>query len=251
MKLRHDGFRSSRKRVTITLALILATFLFSAGTARADRRSYVWTYEYQTKPPGGVELEHYMTAKTGNLDVVGMTSWEHRVELEVGLTDRWDFSIYQIFNQAAGDAFHYDSFQLRTRYRLGEAGQYPADPLLYFEYRRPQDLTKPNKAEGKLIIARDFQKVNIAVNLIEEVKFAPGSEWETGYTAGISIEPHPIVKIGAEAFGKLATEGNEPHYFGPTVSLAREGWFYSVGLGFGLNDYAEDLQARAILGVDL
>jgi hypothetical protein len=235
----------------VTATLALAALLLATAPARADRRSYVWTYEYQTKPPGGVELEHYMTAKTGDLGVKSETAWEHRVELEIGLTDRWDFSIYQIFNQPAGGAFHYDSFQLRTRYRIGETGQYPADPLLYFEYRRPQDLTSPNKIEGKLILARDFQKLNIAANLIEEVKFAPGSEWETGYAAGVSFEPHPVAKIGAEAFGKLVTDGHEAHYFGPTVSVAREGWFYSVGLGFGLNEHADDLQARAILGVDL
>ena len=246
-----EGHDSARKHATVTIVLALVVLLLASSAARADRRSYVWTYEYQTKPPGGVELEHYMTAKTGDLDAKSMTSWEHRVELEIGLTDRWDFSIYQIFNQPPGGAFHYDSFQLRTRYRLGEAGQWFADPLLYFEYRRPQNLTSPNKAEGKLILARDFQKVNVAVNLIEQVKFAPGSEWETAYTAGVSVEPNPVLKLGAEAFGQLVTDEDEAHYLGPTISLAREGWFYSVGLGFGLNDHADDLQARAILGVDL
>ena len=223
----------------------------SSVTAHADRRAYVWTYQYVTKPPGGVEFEHYLTAKISDLDVVGMTSWEHRFELEVGLTDHWDISIYQIFAQPPGGDLAYDAFQFRTRIRIGEAGQYPADPLLYFEYRRYQDLTRPNKLEGKLILARDLNRVNVAVNIIEEVKFAPGSEWETGYAAGVSFEPHPILKIGAEASGKLSVDGDEAHAFGPTVSLARDGWFYTFGLLFGLNDAAKDMQARAILGVDL
>jgi hypothetical protein len=231
--------------------LILAGALAAATSARADRRTYVWTYEYQTKPPGGVELEHYLTSKTGDFDVVGSTTWEHRLELEIGLTDRWDVSVYQIFNQPAEGGFQYDSFQLRTRIRLGEAGQWPVDPLFYFEYRRPQNLIKPNKLEGKVILARDFNPVNVAVNLIEEVKFGPGTDWETGYTVGVSVEPHPVAKLGAEATGKLAVEGGEAHYLGPTVSVAREGWFYTVGLGIGLNEYAKGVQARAILGIDL
>jgi hypothetical protein len=244
-------FSSAHRHLPKVALLSLLGSLMFASTAHADRRSYVWTYEYQTKPPGGVELEHYLTSKTSDFEAVDKTTWEHRVELEIGLTERWDVSIYQIFNQPADGGFQYDSFQLRTRYRLGEAGQWPVDPLLYFEYRRPRDLIKPNKVEAKLVLAHDVQRVNVAVNLIEEVKFAPGSEWETGYTVGISIEPDPIIKFGAEAFGKLAVEGIEAHYFGPTVSAAREGWFYTIGLGFGLNNYSKDLQARAILGVDL
>lgn len=251
MRIYRERAGSTWCRMAVTITVGLLACLTAVSSARADRRSYVWTYEYQTKPPGGIELEHYMTARTADLDMVGTTSWEHRVELEIGLTNRWDVSIYQIFNQPPGGSFRYDSFQLRTRYRIGEAGQYPADPLLYLEYRRTQDLTSPNKVEGKLILARDFRKLNVAVNLIQEVKFAPGSEWETGYTAGVSVEPHPVVKFGAEVFGKLATDDEKAHYLGPTISLAREDWFYTVGLGLGLNDNSDDLRARAILGVDL
>jgi len=251
MKSVHARSSHWQSATGLAMAMILASALFAPNPARADRRSYVWTYDYQTKPPGGIELEHYLSARTGDIDAVGQTAWEHRVELEVGLTNRWDVSIYQIFNQPPDGALRYDAFQLRTRYRIGEAGQYFADPLLYFEYRRAQDLTSPNKAEGKLILARDFQKLNVAINLIEEVAFAPGTEWETGYSAGMSFEPHPIVKIGAEAFGQLATEEDKAHYFGPTMSLARDGWFYTFGFGFGLNEHADDLRARAILGIDL
>jgi hypothetical protein len=220
-------------------------------SAGADRRAYVWTYEYQTKPPGGAEIEHYLTSKTGDLDRVGETTWEHRLELEAGLTDRWDVSIYQIFHQPADGGLRYDSFQLRSRYRIGESGLWPADPLLYLEYRRPRDLTAPNRLEWKIILARDVQRFNAALNIIEEVKFAPGTEWETGYAIGVGYEPHPVVRIGAEAFGDLVVEKDRAHYLGPTVSIARGGWFYTVGIGFGLNDDSSDLQARAILGVDL
>jgi hypothetical protein len=244
--------RRSTVRSTLTCTALAALLL--AGSflpARGDRRAYVWTYEYQTKPPGGTEVEHYLTSRTGDLGAVGGTSWEHRLELEAGLTDRWDVSIYQIFLQPAEEGFRFDSFQLRTRYRLGESGLWPVDPLLYLEYRRPRELVLPNKLEGKLILARDFGRMNLALNLVEEVAFAPGSEWETGYTAGAGYEPHPVIRIGAEVFGDLVKEGELAHYLGPTISVARGGWFYTVGLGFGVNEHASDLQARAILGVDL
>jgi hypothetical protein len=243
---------ANRRRILAGLiVLVMVTGLLHSVPASADRRSYVWTYDYQTKTPGEVELEHYLTSLTPDARRPGETSWEHRIELEIGLTDRWDFSIYQIFSQPVGGGFRYDAFQLRSRVRLGESGMWPVDPLLYFEYRRPSDLTAPNKLEGKLVMARDFGRVNLALNLIEEVKFAPGSEWKTGYSAGVSFEPRPVVKIGAELFGDLATEGAEAHYLGPTVSLAKDQWFYAIGVGFGLNHSSNDLRARAILGVGL
>jgi len=249
-----NGERNRRPKNPLSTSRLAAVALLLAGTvftAHADRRPYVWTYGYHTMPPGGTELEHYLTSKTGDLDNVGETSWEHRIELEAGLTERWDVSLYQIFQQPAEGGFRYDSFQIRTRYRIGESGLRPVDPLLYFEYRRPRDLTLPNKLEGKLILARDVRRFNLALNLIEEVKFAPGTVWETGYAFGASFEPHPVIRVGAEIFGKLVVDGDLPHYAGPTLSIARGGWFYTVGLGFGLNDHSSDLQARAILGLDL
>ncbi len=244
---RKNPARANRRRTAWLLAVALA----AASPAHADRRSYVWSYEYQTKPPGGVDLEHYLTSKTSSTKAAVQTAWEQKIELEIGLTERWDFSVYQIFSQPPGGSFQYDAFQFRTRYRLGQAGQWPVDPLLYVEYHRPSDLGRPNRFEGKLILAHDIRRVNLVANLIEEVNFAPGVEWKTGYTAGISFEPRPIVKFGVEVYGGLATQGGKTHNLGPTISLARDKWYYTIGVGFGLNKASNDIEARAILGIDL
>ena len=235
--------------VVVVLGLVLA----AASSARADRRSYLWSYGYMTTPPGEMELEYYVTSETPDSKLPGQTDWEHRLELEAGLTDRFDFAVYQIFSQPADGAFHYDAFQFRTRYRLGEPGQWVVDPLIYLEYRRPSALTLPNELEAKLILSRDFERVNAVVNLIEEIAFAPGSEAETEYSAGLSFEAHPVVHLGVELFGDLATPEDDPkaHFFGPTISLARDRWYYTVGVAMGLNKDSDDVRARAILGIGL
>ena len=119
------------------MVVYLVPLLILSGTnaANADRRGYVWTYEYQTMPKGHAELEYYLTHKVTDFHKYdNKNSWEHQVEYEYGLTDRWDVSIYQRWKQsntASDDKFEYTGTKLRTRYRIGEKGMYPLDTLLY------------------------------------------------------------------------------------------------------------------------
>ncbi len=47
-------------RAALPLVAALAV-LAAGGPARADRRSFGWTYEYQTMPEGGLDLEIWAT----------------------------------------------------------------------------------------------------------------------------------------------------------------------------------------------
>jgi len=62
---------------------IIFLLLACTANALADRRNYVWTYQYRTMPKEGTEFEFYQTTKLSNPD-----SWEYRIELEHGLTNR-------------------------------------------------------------------------------------------------------------------------------------------------------------------
>jgi len=68
--------------------MMLAVVVFGVNSANADRRGYVWTYEYQTMPRGHAELEYYLTHKLPDSHKYSQkNTWEHQVELEYGLTD--------------------------------------------------------------------------------------------------------------------------------------------------------------------
>jgi len=225
------------------VSIILIQSLF------ADRRSYVWIYQYMTMPKGNTELEFYQTTKISTLD-----AWEYRIEIEHGFTDRWDFSVYQIFSQKEGDAFKWDAVQFRTRYRFGQPGQYFLDPLLYFEYNRKIDLKKPNKAEAKLILAKQLDRVNLAINPVYEFFFAPGAEHELGLDMGLSYEFSPMFIAGIETTSRMEFEDDETEigsYVGPTVSFASGEWWYSIGAAFGLTEHSDDVRVRFLLGIGL
>ena len=214
----------------------------------ADRRNYVWTYQYQTMPAGATELEFYQTTRLRE----DSDSWEYRIEVEQGLTARWDFSVYEIFAQDS--ALRWDAVQFRTRYRLGEEGQYMLDPLLYLEYQRKTDSSSPNKLEGKLILAKTAGKTNLALNPVYEYFFAPGTEHEVGLDAGIAYEFSPAVILGLESTTRIEFPEDETEvgsYFGPTISFASGEWWYSIGGAVGITEESDDARLRFLMGVGL
>ncbi len=235
-------------RYLVLAAFVLAVFAYTTNTF-ADRRFYVWTYQYQTMPQGNTELELYQTSKLRKVD-----QSEFRVEIEHGLTSRWDASLYEIFVQDEGAGLKWDAWQVRTRYRFGEVGQYVMDPLLYFEFNRKTESTSPNKLEAKLILAKTVDKWNLAVNPVYEIFFAPGSEHEIGLDIGTSLEFTPKFVVGLESTTRMEFQDGETEtasYFGPTVSFASSGLWISVGAAAGLTDDSDDARVRFITGIDL
>ncbi len=236
-----------KKRMIGCMMLLI---LFAANATNADRRSYVWTYEYLTMPKGESELEYYFTTKVADLHKYrDKNTWESQVEYEYGLTDRWDIAVYQRWQQTntkSEDEFAYTGTKLRTRYRFGEKGMYPLDALLYFEYIRPDGSDAPDILEGKIILAKDFGKFNAAYNQIIKAGINNNGKTENEYAAGIHYEFNPSWKIGLESTGNLT---EDKYYIGPTISWAGSKKFW-VGVGAlrGLNDRSDDLQVRLIIG---
>jgi hypothetical protein len=233
----------------LTIMILAAIALTSA--ANADHRKYVWTYQYGTLPPDAAELEFYQTTKLDETN-----SWEYRIEIEHGLTPDWDMSVYQIFAQKEGESFKWDAVQVRTRYRLAPYGQFFMDPLLYLEYRRKVDLKQQNKFEAKLILAKDAERVNVALNPVYEFFWAPGEpKHEIGIDVGISYSPSLKYSIGLESTTRheIVKNGNNEtgSYLGPTVSFASGPIWYTFGFAWGLTDSSNDARARFLMGVEL
>src|SRR4030067_3465920 len=156
------------------------SLLFLLGNlALADRRAYVWTYEYLTMPKGELELENYLDYKAPDWGDKSTSQWTHQIELEYGIIDQWDVALYQVFSQNNADGYKYEQMKFRTRYRFFEAGLFMVDPLLYLEYKRPANASHPKILEGKVILARDIEQLNLAGNFILERELVSEAEWET------------------------------------------------------------------------
>ena len=139
---------------------ILITSLLFISQLRADGRRYVWTYEYQTLHRGDAELESYTEFAQFDTDSGRIANTTLQYEYEIGMNDRFDVGVYQKFVQNHNLPLIYDGFKLRMRYRLGEKGQWPMDPLIYLEYK-DNAAFEHSALETKLILARDFDKFNL------------------------------------------------------------------------------------------
>ncbi len=233
------------------LLLVALVLLFVVPNSFADRRKYVWTYQFTTIAEGASELEFYQTTK---LDITN--KWEYRIEVEQGVTPNMDLAVYQIFSQNEGEALKWDAFQVRTRYKLAQYGELFMDPLLYLEYQRKTDLKLKNKFEAKLILAKDIEKTNISFNPVYEFFWGPGDPiHEVGFDAGVSYAPSYRISFGMESTSRykfLNDEDNEfGSYFGPTVSYATGNTFFTVGYAWGLTDESNDARVRFIMGIGL
>lgn len=231
--------------------LMGAAALLTATASFADVRSYVWTYEAHTMPRGVAEIETYMTLSSPNSsELEGTVSTEHRFEFEMGMTDHFDVGIYQVFSQGPGeDGLHYDRYQLRLRQRFGEKGQYPVDPLIYFEYQGVPDFSE-HVLETKLVLSKDRGPWNFSANPTLEFEFADGeTDVEPAYAVGMRYAVSELLRFGLEAKGS-----ESGHLVGPVLSHGRDPFYLAIGTAFEFAEGDEggnEFQLRMILGIGL
>jgi len=248
--------------------LVPATACIAMGLltshAHADRRAYGVTYEAVTAPQGEIDVETWTTfaPKGGIGGGPSSRGVREMIELEYGITDRWDAALYNMFDLiTSGDTESgYAGFKIETRYRPSDRGEWLIDPVFYFEFQQLFRGDARQKYEAKLILAKDIGNVNIAANLAleEERTTEPAWNTEVEYALGASYALSPAWIIGAEIFGKAEKEMDEIEnrsWAGPTLSWASGGsgalrglWVTLAG-GAGLGGEADPYYARAIIGL--
>jgi hypothetical protein len=232
--------------------------LASATSARADVRSFTHTYEYSTVPEGKTAVELWHTQGRATWDKTSPQYYEGILEIEHGITDHWDMAFYTVIAQLAGDAtateaLRLDSARVETRYRFADRGEWPVDTLVYLELAK--DFGRSiYEIEGKVIVARDFDKVTVAANAIGEVAVGNDTaetELEIGWAAGVTYAAHPKLRIGAETWGQYE-EAETYLSAGPALNWSASSNFWVTGTaGFGITDEAPAFEARLIMGIEL
>lgn len=243
------GYECMKLKKLLLLAGILCCSIISF--VYTDFRYYAWTYQFMTMLPGRTELEFYTRMDQQDFAKPDTAKWKRQIEIETGLTNRWDLSIYFVDSYKASDGkTKFDEIKLRTRYKLANKDEFFVDPILYLEYKIQTDRSYPDKWETKLILAKDIGRLNITVNIIPEEYYKTGAkekDWKLEYTGGLS---YPVIgdifRAGVEVKGDLK---DEKYYFGPTISFKGKGIWSAIGAVFGLNDKSDNLQMQAIVGI--
>jgi hypothetical protein len=252
--------------LTALAALVSALMTALApGRAAADRRAYGVTYEAVTAPAGELDVELWTTyARTGEVDGgPAARGVRQMIELEYGLTDRWDVALYNLVDlgtAGAGGQDGYAGAKLETRFRPSLRGEWLVDPVIYVEAGQLFRGDARQTLELKLILAKDLGPWNLAGNLaVEGERRTDGTTRpELEYALGASYQGHPALALGAEVFGKVERDGGVTEHFawaGPAISLARgghgplRGVWLTLAAGAGLTDEADAFYGRAIVGL--
>jgi hypothetical protein len=235
---------SAMKQVWCGMALMVLC-IGLAGEVRAAQRNYVWTEEYGTLAKGNAELEFWSSAVTEDISVRNASNWTQQLELEYGITDHFNASLYQVYEQAVdSNSLTYLGYQVELKYRLAEKDVLPVDVLLYLENEQVNDPDGP-RFEGKIILAKELDRLSFAYNQIFERRYATGKE-EHEYAAGISYGIVPYFRIGLEAKGSYS---EKQYAVGPTLAWLGNRIWADIGAVYGLNKKTNDREVRFMLGV--
>ncbi|MCS7184356.1 MAG: hypothetical protein NZ870_00275 [bacterium] len=217
-----------------------------------DVRIYPFTYPFVTTPEGDVEIEYYHTFKDKKPDET-IDTVERWLELEYGITDRLDVSIYQMWNEVGGNVKSVGN-KLRFRYKLTEnKNEFILDPLLYLEYKLLLD--KPDETEYKLILAKDIGRFNLSYNYTLELSHSDRiGKWEHMHFLGFSYAISAYLRLLMENMYIADYEGKgESNYIGggfQHVAGSGKFWF-TLGVYRGTTNFSEHTRARLLIGIPI
>ncbi len=174
------GSRCGLQRCSPLLAA-LALWLLAPRRASANERHFAYTYESATVPVGQVELEPWVTLRTGR-DGYGRRM-DHRVELEWGIARNVQTALYLNWSASAtpeGERIDWQGVSNEWKWQLADPSADPVGFALYFE---PGIGPAEADLELKVLADKRIGNVLLAANLIGEV------EWE--WTAGTAADGTP------------------------------------------------------------
>ncbi|HEX9019629.1 MAG TPA: hypothetical protein VF903_00035 [Nitrospirota bacterium] len=226
-------------------SLAAMCFVLTGGAASAAQRNFVWTEEYGTLAKGNAEVEFWDTAVTEDIQKRNASDWTQQVELEYGITDRLNASLYQVYQQTAdAPSLTYLGYKIELKYRIAEKDVLPVDVLLYAEDEHINDSDGP-RFEGKFILGKEIGRVGMAYNQIYERRYASGKE-EHEYAVGVNYEIIPSFRLGVESKGSYS---ENQYAVGPTLAWLGNRIWANIGAVFGLNRTTNDREVRFMLGV--
>src|ERR1700682_5169081 len=196
----------------VVLAAVAALmFLCSGHSVHATERSFTFTYEVTTADKGEVELENWVTWQfhRGREGAPNTHQFDFRHELEYGVTDRFEaslyFAVWHVNDHPGGDdRVHFDDAALELIYRLSNPVTDFLGSAVYGEVRGGPDVLG---LESKILLQKNFGKWVAAYNATLEGRWEGEHldlrQGEFQQTAAISYEISPRFMVGAEALHEI------------------------------------------------
>ena len=242
----------------LVVLTLLGSLFLNMRSGLAHVRTYAWNQEYQTLPQGTFEFEDWTAFKVPDGSKSNENAIQYQGELEYGVTDHLTITNYERWKTenvvGSDDSTVYEGFKFETKYRIGQRGKYWLDPLLYLEWAtNPREHEHHNEIEGKLVLSKDFDKLNVVYNHIFESQLAGDGRTKHEFAVGANYELFSGLKAGVEFQGQYWNPGSHRNELslGPTISWENKYFWVVAGASFGVNHAADDHQVRLIVGIPL
>lgn len=241
----------------LAVSVALAALAAAPAIGHADRRAFPHVYEYGTAAEGQTEIELHSAQSRASWKDGAPEHFDLALELEHGLSDRWDVSLYHRFAQSDAEGLRLAAIEAETRYRLAERGEWPVDVAAVAAISRNVGASA-YAGRATAVLARDFGALSLVANLRGELVFGADviktALW-AGYGAGATYEVTPTWKLGAESWGQTFVDEfdlTKTAWAGPAASWApsRRAWI-SASAGFGLTDRSDRFVVSGLIGLSL
>jgi hypothetical protein len=244
-------------------ALCAGGSILCAASALGGVRHFTFLYEAPTSAPGSFESENWMTwARTSDPARADELAFRH--EIEIGVTDRFQASVYVVdwsYTRDRSDSdVSYSDSALELVYNLSNPVIDPVGVSIYQEIKAGDRLVE---WESKLITQKNLGPLILAYNATLEAVWEGDdleeTEGEFQQAVGASYEISPRFAAGIEllhefVFPEWRDEEKIRNVFvGPNVSYRRSNWFVTVtALAQATSTPDEpDFQLRTIFGIGL
>jgi len=245
------------KKANLTAFLATAFLTTVCEVSEAGRR-FTYVYEAKVAEKGEIEVENWVTWKSGPNDKNG---FDFRHELEYGVTDRFQLALYVADWKVADGIAYYQNTALEAIYQLTDPKKAFLGSALYGEVKLGD---QQFKLETKGILQKNIGPLVLAYNATFE------AEWEGAnlgslnesygkleQSAGASWKFSDNIKVGGEFQQKFyLADWSVPTqpvvYAGPNVAL-EYGRYFATFTGMiqatGVSGQP-DFQLRTIFGVE-
>jgi hypothetical protein len=177
---------------------IFCCLLLGAGTAHAHREDYIdETLVFQTVEKGAIEPEYWFDY--GYRRDSDTYFQRHNFAFEYGITDRLmvDGRVTLDHPENRNTDFNFGRFE--TRYRFAEEGAWPIDIALSGEANvgRLEHGRYQYGVEPRLILSKDFSKLNLTLNVAEELPVNRGAP-SAQLASGVRYDLTQLFRFGSE-----------------------------------------------------
>ena len=244
--------------------LTIFWIFLSSLTTEAGVRHFTTVYETTTSAPGTFESENYFTWENDPRDNHRFDVLSFRNEIEVGITDRFQASVYFANWSYTDDrvendhGWSYDSASLELIYNILHPNLNSFGLSVYQEITAGSDFFE---LEWKILLQKNFGRLITACNLALE------AEWEghdlheqageLSQSVGVSYEIKPAYSVGLELLHEIDLPGwseaeRSVIFTGPNICYRRPRWWVTVGELFQITGRPSEptFQTRVIVGIN-